>query len=250
MNKLKNKVALVTGGSRGIGAAIVYALAAEGANIGLSYIANKESAKQVCERISKQSGVKAIALKADVSTPRDIANMIEATLHEFGKIDILVNNAGIMSSKKLIDTSLADWNRMITTDLTGVFLCTQFVLPTMMNRKKGRIINISSTLGLIGGRQQAAYSAAKGGVIAFTKAAARELAPYGIRVNCVAPGPTETDAMANATPEVRKAFRQATLTGYVVHPEEVAQAVVFLATLDSNAFFGQVLCPNNGEFML
>jgi 3-oxoacyl-[acyl-carrier protein] reductase len=175
--------------------------------------------------------------------------MAELMLDKFGKIDILVNNAGVMAGNKLTDTSLADWNRVINTDLTGVFLCTRSVLPSMISHKQGRIINISSTLGLIGGRQQAAYSAAKGGVIAFTRASARELAQYGIAVNCVAPGPTETDALVNASPEIREAFRKATLIGRYCSPEEVARTVVFLASSDGGAFFGQILCPNNGEFM-
>ncbi len=249
MKKLENKVALVTGGSRGIGEAVAYALAKEGANIGLTYVINKERAEQVCENIRKGNGVKAIATKADVSVPEEVQKMADAVLKEFGKIDILVNNAGITIRKKLVDTSLEDWNKVITTNLTGVFLCTKAVLPSMLSRREGRIINISSTLGLIGRSGEVAYSSAKGGIIAFTKSIARDLVQHGILVNCVAPGPTETD-MLNLASEERKALESSVPLGRFSLPEEVASSVVFLASSDSDVYIGQTLCPNVGEFMI
>lgn len=249
MKKLENKVALVTGGSRGIGEAVAYALAKEGANIGLTYVINKERAEQVCENIRKGNGVKAIATKADVSVPEEVQKMADAVLKEFGKIDILVNNAGITIRKKLVDTSLEDWNKVITTNLTGVFLCTKAVLPSMLSRREGRIINISSTLGLIGRSREVAYSSAKGGIIAFTKSIARDLVQHGILVNCVAPGPTETD-MLNLASEERKALESSVPLGRFSLPEEVASSVVFLASSDSDVYIGQTLCPNVGEFMI
>jgi len=250
MKKLENRVALVTGGSRGIGEATVYALAEEGADIGINYIKNKELAEQICEGVRKKNGVKAIALKADVSVPDEVQEMVDTMLKEFGKIDILVNNAGILVQSNLVDTTLEDWDRMLAINLTGVFLCTKAVLPSMLKRKEGRIINIGSQLGQIGAAEQVAYCATKGGVIAFTKALARELAQNGILVNCVAPGGTQTDMMDNVSPEWLKAMESSLPLGRFGWPKEVATSVVFLASSDSDIFVGQTLCPNSGNVML
>ena len=250
MKKLENKVILVTGGSRGIGTAIVYALAAEGANIGINYIKNKESAEQICENIRKKNGVKAIALKADVAIPEEVQEMVDTMLREFGKIDILVNNAGIAYRAKLVDTSVENWNRMLATNLTGVFLCTKAVLPSMLKCREGRIINIASQLGQIGAAERVTYSAAKGGVIAFTKALARELAPDGILVNCIAPGPIETDMLASASEKWRQAKKSSLPLGRFGLAKEVAPSVVFLASSDGDIYVGQTLGPNSGDVML
>ena len=204
MKKLDDKVALVTGGSGGIGEAIVCALAEEGASVGINYIRSKKSAEQVCERIRNKNGVRAIALKADVSVPAEVQDMVDTMLSEFGRIDILVNNAGVVSRRRLLDTSLEEWNRLVATNLTGVFLCTKAVLPAMLKQKQGQIINIASQSGQIGGAERAAYCTTKGGVISFTKAFAREVARDGILVNCVAPGPVETDMIADLSQEWRK----------------------------------------------
>jgi 3-oxoacyl-[acyl-carrier protein] reductase len=250
MRKLENKVALVTGGSRGIGAAIAFALAAEGASIGINYVRSQEKAETICEDIRSKNKVEAIALKADVSVPADVKSMIEAMLVKFKRIDILVNNAGIILIKKLVDTSLEEWNKMLTTDMTGVFLCTKAVLPSMLRRKEGRIINIASDVGQIGSAGLVAYSAAKGGVIAFTKALAREVAPEGILVNCLTPGPIDTDFSAGFSPEAEKAKKTTLPLGRFGKPEEVAPAVVFLASADGALFVGQSLGPNSGEVMV
>ena len=247
---MENKVALVTGGSRGIGKAIVYALAEEGANVSINYMRSKESAKQICQDINKKFGVKAITLQADVTRPDEVQEMVVTILKEFDKIDILVNNAGIPSRRRMVDTSLDEWNRVITTDLTSVFLCTKAVLPSMIKRKEGRIINIASQLGQIGGVERAPYCAAKGGVIAFTKALARELAQDGILVNCVAPGPIETDMLANASKEWKEAKKSILPLDRFGLPGEVAPSVVFLASSDGNLFVGQTLGPNSGDVML
>jgi len=250
VKKLENKAILVTGGSRGIGEAIVYALAEEGADIGVNYVTSKESAERICENIHKKNGVRAIALKADVSKPDEVLAMVSTMLQEFGKIDVLVNNAGILIQGKLVDTSLEDWNTMIAIDLTSIFLCTKAVLPSMLKRKEGRIINISSQLGQIGAPGLVAYSAAKGGVIAFTKALAREVAKDGILVNSVAPGPIETDMVADITPEWKKTKKASLPLGRFGLAKEVAPAVVFLASSDSDIFVGQTLGSNSGDVML
>lgn len=249
MKKLENKVALVTGGSRGIGEAIAIALAGEGADIGIGDIASRELTERVCESIRKKYGARAMAVRVDVSVPEEVQAMVDAMLAQFGKIDILVNNAGIDNKKTLADTSPEDWNRVIGVDLTGVFLCTRAVVPSMLRRKEGRIINISSTNALRGRVARVAYSAAKGGVIAFTKSVARELVGDGILVNCVAPGPTDTPLL-NLTEEGRKAIPGFVPLGRVSLPEEVAATVLFLATADSRVYVGQTLCPNGGEFMI
>lgn len=249
MKKLENKVALVTGGGRGIGEAIVYALAEEGANIGVNDFRNMERVEQICESVHKKNGVKAITLKADVSVPSEVQEMIDTLLKKFGKIDVLVNNAGIELQSKLVDTSLEDWDRIIAIDLTSVFLCTKAVLPSMLRRGEGRIINIASQLGQIGGSELVAYSAAKGGVIALTKALARETAQDGILVNCVAPGPIVTNMLDRLSPEWKRTKKNSLPLGRFGLPEEVASSVVFLASSDSDIYVGQTLCPNSGDVM-
>lgn len=250
MKKLENRVALVTGGSRGIGKATVYALAEEGANVGINYIKNKELAEQICEGVRKKNGVKAIALKADVSVPDEVQEMVDTMLKEFGKIDILVNNAGIFAGSKLVDTTLEDWNRMFAINMTGVFLCTKAVVPSMLKHKEGRIINLASQLAQLGAAELTAYSATKGGVISFTKALARELARDGILVNCIAPGTTQTDILADVSPEWLKELEESAPLGRLGNPKEVASAVVFLASSDGDIYVGQTLCPNSGSVML
>ena len=251
MKKLEGKVALVTGGSRGIGRATVYALAEEGANLGINYVNDKGAAEQVCEDIRKKNGVKAITLKADVSVPDEVQTMVDAMLEKFGRIDILVNNAGIVTRGKLVDTSLEDWNRTIATNLTGVFLCTKAVLPFMLKHGEGRIINVASQLGQIGAAERVIYSATKGGIIAFTKALAREVSKDGVLVNCVAPGAVETDMFASIPSEWKEIKRRSLPLGRFGLPEEVAPAVVFLASSpDGNIFVGQTLGPNSGDVML
>lgn len=250
MKKLENRVALVTGGSRGIGEAIVYALAEEGANIGINYIRNKELAEQICESVHQKNGVKAIALKADVSVPDEVQKMVNTMLQEFGKIDILVNNAGVVSQSRLVDTTLEEWNRLFAINLTGVFLCTKAVLPSMLKRKEGRIINFASHLAQKGVAELVPYCAAKGGVISFTKALAREVVRDGILVNCVAPGPIKTEILADVSQEWLKELENALPLGRFGLPEEVASSVVFLASSDSDIFVGQTLGPNSGSIML
>jgi 3-oxoacyl-[acyl-carrier protein] reductase len=250
MRKLENKVALVTGGSRGIGAAIVNALAEEGANIGLNYIHSQKKAEQICANVSNKFGVEALALKADVSVSSDVQNMVDSMLAKYNRIDILVNNAGIILIKKLVDTSLEEWNKMLATDMTGVFLCTRAVLPSMLKQKEGRIINITSDVGQIGSAELAVYCAAKGGIIAFTKALARELAPEGILVNSIAPGPIETDFTVGFSKEAETAKKATLPLGRFGLPEEVAPTVVFLASSAGALYVGQTLGPNSGEVMM
>jgi 3-oxoacyl-[acyl-carrier protein] reductase len=176
--------------------------------------------------------------------------MVDTMLKEFGKIDILVNNAGIFAGSKLVDTTLEDWNRMFAINMTGVFLCTKAVVPSMLKHKEGRIINLASQLAQLGAAELTAYSATKGGVISFTKALARELARDGILVNCIAPGATQTDILADVSPEWLKELEESAPLGRFGNPKEVASAVVFLASSDGDIYVGQTLCPNSGSVML
>jgi len=249
VKKLLNKVCLVTGGTRGIGKAIVYALVEQGAAVAVNYINSDELAQQICQDIERGGG-RAIPLRADVAKLNEVQKMVDTVLKEFGKIDVLVNNAGAITVNKLINTTLEDWNRLIATNLTGVFLCTKAVIPSMLRHKEGRIINISSNLGQVGASEWVTYSATKGGVIAFTKALARELIEDGIFVNCIAPGPIQTTISAN----VSKKFLETKINSMPLRrfglPEEVASTVVFLASSDSSIYVGQTLCPNCGDTML
>jgi 3-oxoacyl-[acyl-carrier protein] reductase len=250
MRRLKNKVALVTGGSRGIGEVIVYALAEEGANVGINYVRSQNKAEEVRQNVINRHGVEAVAIKADVSKPEEVQEMTKQMLAKFGHIDLLVNNAGLAIQEKLADTSIADWNITIATDLTGIFLCTRAVLPFMLQQKEGKIINIASTLGQIGEAGMVAYSAAKGGVIAFTKALAREVARDGVLVNCIAPGPIETEIVKSYSKDSIRNKKNSIPLGRFGLPKEVASVVVFLASDDGNIFIGQTLGPNSGETML
>jgi 3-oxoacyl-[acyl-carrier protein] reductase len=249
MQKLVNKVALVTGGSRGIGEAIVFALAEQGAKVGVNYNQSREKAEKICEMVWHKHGTDAIALRADTTVPQEVQAMVDTMSNKFGRIDILVNSAGILIFEKLVDTSLEDWNSIIATNLTGVFLCTKAVLPSMLKRKEGRIINIASDSALFGDPGLVAYTASKAGVIAFTKSLSREVAREGILVNCVAPGPIQTD-MTKGISEESKRLKLSTLPlGRFGRPEEVASSVVFLASEESTYFVGQTLGPNGGDAM-
>lgn len=253
MGKLEGKVALVTGASRGIGRDIALTLAREGAKVGVNCVSNLSKAEAVVAEI-KNKGGDAIALHADVTNPAQVKEMVDRLLEEYGKIDILVNNAGILVQGKLVDTSLDIIKQMIDVDLFGVFIVTKEVLPHMIKANTGRIVNIASQLGQKGGVELTAYSAAKGGVIALTKALALELGALGMKtdilVNCVAPGPIESDMTDTVSKEWRAA-KEATLPlGRYGVPEEVSPAVLFLCCDDSAIFIGQVLCPNSGDTMV
>jgi 3-oxoacyl-[acyl-carrier protein] reductase len=250
VRKLVKRVALVTGGSRGIGAAIAYALAAEGANVGINYVRRQREAEKICEDVQDKFGVEAMALKADVSVPGEVQGMVDTMLKKFARIDILVNNAGVLIFEKLVDTPLEHWNAILNTNLTGVFLCTKAVLPSMLKHREGRIISIASDSAQMGDPGLVAYTAAKGGVIAFTKSLAREVAREGVLVNCIAPGPIETDMVKGVSKESKKAKGNSIPIGRFGRPEEVAASVVFLASSDSSYFVGQTLGPNGGDAML
>jgi len=247
--KLDGKIAIVTGGARGIGGQIATAFAAEGADVVIADVLDADTAAPVLSSIAG-SGRRHLLVRTDVADEQQVRAMVEAALAEFGRIDILVNDAGIFSQHNFADLDVAEWDRVISVNLRGVFLCTRFVLPGMLERKSGKIINIASQLGQIGGIEMVHYSASKAGVIGLTKALAREVSAQGIHVNAIAPGPILTDMMAEETEEwaARKLAELPMERFGEAH--EVAPTAVFLASDDSSYYVGQTLCPNGGDVML
>ena len=249
--KLKGKTALITGGASGIGAEIVRLFAKEGADIAINYHSRASQAELLAEECRKYGG-RIITVKADVSEPEPVKARVEEVLKAFGKIDILVCSTGINRQSRFIDMSVDDWDEMVKVSLRGVFLCDRFVLPHMLERGSGRVINVTSQLGQIGGVNCAHYCAAKAGIIGLTKSLAREVGHTGITVNCIAPGPIETDFFFNGTTEEWRAEKLASLPlGRFGLAREVAPAALLLASdPDGNIFTGQTLGPNSGDVML
>jgi 3-oxoacyl-[acyl-carrier protein] reductase len=244
--RLRQQVAIVTGASRGIGRAVALALAAEGANVVVNYASSSTAAQEVVASIT-ELGTNAIALQADVSKPEQVDAMINSTLEKFGRVDVLVNNAGITRDTLLLRMKPEEWQAVIDLNLTGVFLCTRAVSKTMLKQRSGRIINISSVAGQMGNPGQANYSAAKAGVIGFTKTVAKELASRGITVNAVAPGFIVTDMTSELKSE--EILKYIPLGRYG-QPEEVAGMVRFLAADPAAAYItGQVFNVDGGMVM-
>jgi 3-oxoacyl-[acyl-carrier protein] reductase len=249
MGKLDERVALVTGASRGIGAAIARALGEEGARVAVNYHRSEAQALAVVAAI-EAAGSKAIALQADVSDAAAVRGLVDRTVAAFGPIDILVNNAGILTASPLDQMSDDVWDEMLATNLRSVFLCARAVLPAMLARGRGKIINISSQLGQKGMPNHAHYAAAKAGIIGFTRALAREVGPRGVQVNAIAPGPIETDLMGPITDEFRREKSAIFALRRLGLPEEVAPTAVFLASEEASYYAGQTLCPNGGDIMV
>jgi len=226
--ELSNRVAVVTGGSGGIGRSICRRLADEGAAVAV-VSTTLEKARQVVDELQK-SGADALAVTADLSNPEDVRKMAETILNHWGKVDILVNNAGIRSrSANLWELEYDEWRKVISVDLDSVFLCCKAFIPQMIERKRGRIINVSSTYGIYGAPMQSAYSSAKGGIVALTKALAKELAPYQILAHTVVPGYIGAGMGEHVPPdEYEQAIRRIPL-GRAGRPEEVAELVAILA---------------------
>lgn len=244
---LQNQVAIITGSSRGIGRAAALALAAEGASIVVNYARSSDAAEAVVAEIEKNSG-EALALQADVSQADQVDELVKTTLDKLGRIDVLVNNAGITRDTLLLRMKPEDWQAVIDLNLTGVFLCTRAVSKIMLKQRSGRIINVSSVAGLMGNPGQANYSAAKAGVIGFTKTIAKELAPRGVTANAVAPGFIATDMTEDLknTEEILKYIP----LGRYGQPEEVAGLIRFLAADPAAAYItGQVMNVDGGMVM-
>lgn len=247
MGRLAGKTALVTGASRGIGRAIAEVLAREGCKVAINFQSNDAKAQEVVDAITKGGGT-AILAKANVSDPAEAAAMVQKVAETFGHLDILVNNAGITRDAMLRKMTAENWNEVIQANLGGCFNCTSAAIPIMTSQSYGRVINISSMNGQVGALGQANYSASKGGIIAFTRTAALELAGSGITVNTVAPGYTDTDMFAKVPVDIQSKIKSRIPLGRFAQPEEIAQAVLFLAA-DGDYITGQQINVNGGAFM-
>ena len=241
---LFGKVALVTGGSRGIGRAIVLTLAKAGADVAINYAGNTAAAEETAEAV-KAMGRKAIVLKGDVADTAVCEDMIKQAVAELGRLDILVNNAGITRDGLLMRMKEEDWDAVIATNLKSMYNCSKAVMRTMMKQKAGRIINMASVVGETGNAGQANYAAAKAGVIGFTKALAKELAPSGIQVNAIACGAIDTEMNGFLSAEEEEALLDEIPAGRMGRPEEVAD-VVFAMTGSPDYLTGQILRLDGG----
>ncbi len=236
---------LVTGAATGIGKATALSFATDGYNVAVHYNKSEQGALALCADIAQQGG-RALAVRADVSDAAQVKMMVQRVNEVFGHIDILVNNAGLAQSKLFTDLTANDWNAMFDVNVKGVFHCCQSVLPGMISRKKGCIVNVTSIWGLVGASCEVHYSAAKAAVIGLTKALAKELGPSGIRVNAVAPGVIDTDMISGLDNETREALKEETPLCRLGTAEDVAQTIRFLASEGSGFITGQVISPNGG----
>ncbi len=245
---LHDKIALVTGSSRGIGAAVAQELARRGSSVVVNYRSDQEGAEAVCAAIRQEGGTCHLR-QADVSSPVDAAALVQAVLQEHGRIDILVNNAGLTRDGLLISMKDEDWNTVIQTNLTSVYQVTRPVVRRMLRQRAGRIVNITSVIGLMGQAGQTNYAASKAGLLGFTKSLARELGSRGITVNAVAPGFIPTALTAVLPPEHTEHIIANTPLGRMGTPEEVAKTVAFLVSDDAAFITGQTLAVDGGLSM-
>lgn len=239
------KTVLITGASGGIGSAAAELFAADGWNVALHYRRARDTAFRLAQAL-RERGCDAEAFCADVTRRTEVEVMFQAVRERFGAVHALVNNAGIAQQKLFTDLTEDDWDAMMDVDVKGVFHCTQCVLPDMIRRGSGAIVNVSSMWGMTGASCEVHYSAAKAAVIGLTKALAKEVGPSGIRVNCVAPGVIDTPMNAAFGPETLGALKEETPLGRLGTPAEAAQAIRFLASDASGFITGQVLSPNGG----
>lgn len=242
------QVAIVTGGSRGIGRAISLELANTGRRVAIVYKSNKEKALETLKEIESLGGDGDI-FQADVTKWTDVEEVVKGVLTKWGRIDILINNAGITRDKLLIKMDEEDWDEVLDTDLKGAFICTRLIARHMIKNKDGRIVNIASVIGEIGNIGQSNYSAAKAGLIGFTKACARELSRWNITVNAVAPGYIDTEMTRVLDEDVKKEYLSRIPLGRFGKAEEVAKLVLFLVSEDASYITGQVINIDGGLVM-
>lgn len=240
-----NRIALITGASRGIGRAAAELLAERGYRLMLNYFRSEGSALELKQKLTA-AGADAEIFQADVGDPRQAEAMAEACCKRFGRVDVLINNAGIADVGLLTEVTDERWDRLWRVNVGGVFYTCRAVLPRMIREKRGKIINLSSIWGIAGASCEAAYSATKAAVIGLTKALAKEVGPSGIQVNCIAPGAVETDMNAAMDEAALRSLREETPLGRLGTPREIAAAIAFLASEESDFITGQVLSPNGG----
>ncbi len=248
MRKLEGKVVVVTGASRGSGRAIALKLADEGAKVVVNYSGSQAKAEEVVAMI-QEGGGEAIAVQASVSQTEEVTALMDTAVKTFGSLDILVNNAGITRDNLLMRMKENEWDDVLDTNLKGVFLCTKAVTRQMMKQRAGRIINISSIVGVAGNAGQANYVAAKAGVIGLTKTTAKELASRNILVNAIAPGFIETEMTDQLPEDIKQGMLTQIPLAKLGQPEDIAKAVVFLASEDANYMTGQTLHIDGGMVM-
>ena len=243
--RLMKKTVLITGSSRGIGRATAAVFAQHQYNIIINYLHSEKDAFSLASSLEKQ-GHRAMVYRADIAKRDEVEAMVEKGLSTFQTIDVLINNAGIAQQKLFMDITEDDWNRMLNIHVKGMFYCCQCVLPEMIRRKQGKIINVSSIWGMTGASCEVHYSTAKAAVIGFTKALTKELGPSNIQVNCVAPGIIETDMNDLLDEKERNSLLEETPLLRFGTPTDVANAVFFLASTKADFLTGQVLSPNGG----
>jgi 2-hydroxycyclohexanecarboxyl-CoA dehydrogenase len=247
MGKLEDKVAIVTGAGQGIGRAVAEKLADEGATVAVTDI-NEDTARSTAESI----GGGALGIRTDVTSPDSVAAAVERVARELGRVDVLVNNAGWDKAGPFLESDPADWDRVIAINLYGVLHMSHAVLPLMAAQGHGSVVNIASDAGRVGSSGEAVYSAAKGGVIAFTKATAREMARHQVNANCVCPGPTDTAlfaSMGGDDPRLREALTRAIPFRRLAQPSDLANVVAFLASDEAGYITGQTVSVSGGLTM-
>ena len=249
--KLTGRCALITGSSSGIGAAVARAFADQGADVVINYPSPSEqrAAEGLVEEL-KASGRHAVAICADVADDTEVRHLVRSAVDALGRVDILVNNAGIAAAAPVHDHEVAIWDRVLAVHLRGTFLMTRAVLPQMYERGYGRIINTASQLAYKGAAGFAAYTAAKGGILSFTRSLALELGARDITVNCVAPGATRTPMLADVPPDTLEAIRASIPLGRLADVSDIAPSYVFLASDDGRHYQGQCISPNGGDVFL
>ena len=245
--KLANKAAVITGGGRGVGRAVALAYAKAGADVIVNYVSNDEAAKEVVSQVEAM-GRRAKAVKADVALQADAEGLIKACVEEFGKIDILVNNAGFTRPNMLRKMTEEQWDKVLGVHLKGAFFCCQAAANSMADQKSGKIINVTSVAGLVGTVGQINYSAAKGGLLSFTKSAARELARYNINVNVISLGivATEMTEKIRTDEKLKQIYMGRILLSRFAEPDDISPAFIFLGSDDANYITGQLLCVDGG----
>lgn len=250
MINLKNKKVLVTGGSRGIGRATVLLFSQAGCDVAVNYTSNRQAAEEVQTLVQKK-GQEALVIKADIAVKADVHAMVEKVLERWGRIDILVNNAGVWTYGEIGEMSDEVWAETMKTNLDGVFYVCRSVVPEMIRARTGNIINVSSTAGVRGEAYHSHYAASKGALIAFTKSLAVELAPHGIRVNCVAPGWVDTDMCAEVfrEPGYRQKVEESIPLRRIPPPEDIAGPILFLASDLARHITGEVINVNGGSVL-
>jgi 3-oxoacyl-[acyl-carrier protein] reductase len=244
----EGRVAVVTGGGRGIGRAVAVRLANEGANVAISYRSNDAAAEEVAEEV-RAAGAQCETFQGDVASPEDVDALFKGVGEAFGPVEILINNAGLTRDNLMMRMKENEFDEVLSTNLKGTYLCTRAALRPMVRARWGRIVNVSSVVGLVGNAGQANYAASKAGIIGFTKSVAREVAQRGITANVVAPGYVETELTSSLSEEVKDRIREQVPAGRFAEAEEVAEVVAFLAGEGAGYITGQTLAVDGGMTM-